>query len=449
MADQPNRTAEGIKLAVFVMAIGFLAFVAGGVATFLKWSPVELFMQRTAMVALYLYKSNVDDVKLHPFWRAEHLPGPSDGNPIIHHDRSKAQQGLNLVVGSNAQEALLLTMDGDTVHRWALDFRDAWDDPPQMPAFTNEEPEYWADKIYWRRVHLYPNGDLLVVFESPFITPYGLGLVKIDRNSNIIWKLDKNAHHDTAIGEDGMVYVLTQEITETAYAGLPELAPPFIDDMVTVVRQDGSWVKDIPIIKALRDSHFAPMLSRLDRNLEGDVIHANTVQYIDRATAERYPFAKAGHLMISLREMDVIAILDPVEERIVWAMTGMWQAQHEPQMLSNGRILIYDNKGGRGPAGMTRVIEVNPVTNTVDWSYGGTEQAPLISPFYGSQQRLHNGNTLIIESTNGRAIEVTDDGDIVWEYRSPYRLETDINTLVMMLFDIVRIDPETLSFLEQ
>ncbi len=35
-------------------------------------------------------------------------------------------------------------------------------------------------------------------------------------------------------------------------------------------------------------------------------------------------------------------------------------------------------------------------------------------------QRLENGNTLICEGRSGRILEVTTEGDIVWEYISPY-----------------------------
>ncbi len=42
------------------------------------------------------------------------------------------------------------------------------------------------------------------------------------------------------------------------------------------------------------------------------------------------------------------------------------------------------------------------------------------SPFISSAQRLPNGNTMICEGSNGRFIEVTKEGEIVWEYVSPY-----------------------------
>ena len=42
------------------------------------------------------------------------------------------------------------------------------------------------------------------------------------------------------------------------------------------------------------------------------------------------------------------------------------------------------------------------------------------SAFISSARRLPNGNTLIDEGMNGRFFQVTPQGDIVWEYVSPY-----------------------------
>lgn len=447
MTAKSNRHLEGVKLTVFVLAIAFLAFVAGGIATFMKWAPVEGFMQRTAMVVLYLYKSNVDERDLNPFWHPSHLPGPTSANPVVRHEPAAAWQGLNLFVHSGVQGATLIDMDGKVVHEWRLRFDEAWETAPHVKSYAEEERTYWADKIHWRRAHLFANGDLLVLFESPYRTPYGFGMAKLDKDSNVLWKLSENAHHDMAIGPAGAIYVLTQSIRESGYSGIPRIKPPFIDDKVTILSADGTKRKDISILSAFLASEYEPLLDTLSNDLLGDIMHANAVRYVDGATAALYPFVEEGQLLISMREMNTIAVLDPETERIVWADTGMWRRQHHPQMLDNGRILLFDNQGHRGREGATRVIEYDPLTKTIDWSYAGTITEPLISSVYGSQQRLANGNTLIIESNNGRAVEVTRAGRIVWEFRLPERIGSDGNEMVRILPDLVRIDRADLNFI--
>ncbi len=447
MSARPNRITEILKLTVFVLAIAFLAFVAGGVTTFLNWPPAEAFMQRTAMAALYIYKSSVEEEDLDPFWHPSHLPGPDGDNPVVRHDAAAAWQGFNLFVHTGMQGATLIDMDGNVVHEWRRRFDEAWQAPPHIRSFADEERSYWADKVYWRRVHLYPNGDLLVLFESPYRTPYGFGLAKLDKDSNVLWTLSENAHHDTAIGPDGEIYVLTQSIRESNYPGLSRINPPFIDDAVTILSAGGEKRKDISILAAFLGSDYQPLLDNVRRSFLGDIIHANAVQYVDAASAAMFPFAEEGQLLISVREINAIAVLDPETERIVWADTGLWRAQHEPQMLDTGRILLFDNQGYRGGERATRVIEYDPLTGGIPWSYTGTEEEPLISTVYGSQQRLDNGNTLIVESNNGRALEVTRDGRIVWEFRLTERLQTGDVEMVRILPDLARITPDGLTFL--
>ena len=43
----------------------------------------------------------------------------------------------------------------------------------------------------------------------------------------------------------------------------------------------------------------------------------------------------------------------------------------------------------------------------------------MFSQIGGSAQRLPNGNTLICADTYGYIVEVTADGDVVWEYIVP------------------------------
>jgi hypothetical protein len=56
----------------------------------------------------------------------------------------------------------------------------------------------------------------------------------------------------------------------------------------------------------------------------------------------------------------------------------------------------------------------------------------------GAARRLQNGNTLITESDNGRAFEVTEDGSIVWEFVNPERAG-DEGQYVATLFEMVRV----------
>ena len=53
-----------------------------------------------------------------------------------------------------------------------------------------------------------------------------------------------------------------------------------------------------------------------------------------------------------------------------------------------------------------------------------------------------NGNTLITENDNGRATEVTRDGNIVWEFVNPKRAGSD-NELIASLYEMLRLPADT------
>src|SRR3546814_21157802 len=63
---------------------------------------------------------------------------------------------------------------------------------------------------------------------------------------------------------------------------------------------------------------------------------------------------------------------DLLESRsIVWAISGSWVRQHDAEVLRNGNILLFDNEGSPSGPGVSRVLEFDPATYEVTWSYGG------------------------------------------------------------------------------
>ncbi|MFK7927057.1 MAG: hypothetical protein AB8H79_02630, partial [Myxococcota bacterium] len=85
----------------------------------------------------------------------------------------------------------------------------------------------------------------------------------------------------------------------------------------------------------------------------------------------------------------------------------------------------------------SRVLEIDPNTQRVVWSYDGDE-TPLISETCGTAQRLGNGNTLAVASDTGRAIEVDPSGDVVWAFVNPARAGDD-GELIATLFQVQRL----------
>jgi outer membrane protein assembly factor BamB len=126
------------------------------------------------------------------------------------------------------------------------------------------------------------------------------------------------------------------------------------------------------------------------------------------------------------------------------AWRGPWRAQHQPVPLASGKILLFDNKGA---ATGSRVVEFDPANGELSWVFPGVAQEALSSPEAGSCQRLQNGNTLITESEMARALEITPEGQVVWEFVNPHRAG-EKQELVATLFEVIRYPVEALPFVE-
>ena len=95
--------------------------------------------------------------------------------------------------------------------------------------------------------------------------------------------------------------------------------------------------------------------------------------------------------------------------------------QHHASTLPNGHVLIYDNGMHRlADLSYSRIVEVNPATDEVVWEYQANPREQFFSGHISGAERQSNGNTLICEGTSGRVFEVTREGEVVWEWVSPF-----------------------------
>jgi hypothetical protein len=274
-------------------------------------------------------------------------------------------------------------------------------------------------KVYFFACHLYPNGDLLAVLHGNGDTPYGYGLVKLNKNSEVVWTYDANVHHAVDVGEDGQIYVLTHEIVHRLPADLEFFAVPALVDSLVVLSADGVERAKVPLLEALRDSPYAALLATRSgaATKDWDILHANHVEVLTRARAARYPRFRAGQVLVSLREISALAVIDLEHRAAVWAARGPWRAQHDPHFLDNGRLLVFDN---RGSTIESRILEYDLDTQACPWTFP-EKRRPLSfrSVIQGRSQRLPNGNTLIVNSREGMLFEVTPERDVVWSHHAP------------------------------
>ena len=403
--------------AMFVLSLGVLCFIGGAyLAEFeTPWYQTWLEPSFRGLRAMTEQQQMLEEKRSIDWDLAR-----DDKTGVTNHRTDRAYDGLTMYVSfGETPGARLISMDGEVVHKWNLPFRKAW---PDAPHITNPPPE---ERIHWHTARLLPNGDLIANYVTAADTPYGYGLVKMDKASQVIWRYSDCAHHDFDIDEEGQVYALRHWIRPDKLEGAPHLSTPVLQDFVVVLSPEGEEIQRIAIDEAFAKSKFRNYLESIVVDRRGDHTHSNGIAVISKDFADKHDFCEPGDLLLSIRNPGWLAILNLEREEIVWASCGIWKGQHDPDPLENGNILLFDNNGNQGLGGKSRILEWNPANGAVEWEYCGTEEEPFESVSRGCQQLLPNGNILITESNKGRILEVTRDQEVVWEFNNPHRYEKD------------------------
>jgi len=301
-------------------------------------------------------------------------------------------------------EVYLVNMEGRVVHMWKV--RTA------LQSFCR----------------LLPNGNLIYPTRDRS-NLFLAGLRELDPASNVVWSYHCRIDHDFQLLANGNLLLHT--IRDTM---CPELGPelkrnPYILEIARDKKLVWEWhgeehLRDLKELLPAESWQF--FLSRVKGRFSFDWAHNNTCQVIPpNATYEKEKAAggpirfRPGNIIFSYRSLDIIGVIDRPTGKIVWAWgPGVLDGQHKPHMLENGNILIFDNGTLRG---YSRVIEVNPLTEEIEWEYTSQPKKKFLSKYISGAQRLPNGNTLICEGGKAHLFEVTPEGEVVWDFISPFR----------------------------
>ena len=323
-------------------------------------------------------------------WSIHHPVG------LIHHSPSFSYKGFTLVFTNSGKFAALLDMDGRVCHRW----------------------EYHEGITY---ATLLPNGHLLGRTPLPpdFDSTRGLGgsggsIVELDWEGVKLWEYrDPWMHHDyerTLTGNT--LYLLWEEMPADLSARVrggnrtPEDPIRMLGDVIREIDSDGETVGEWKVWPKLsvEDEVICPLEGRREWT------HANSIS-----------ITRAGDFLLSFRSTSNIAVVSRETGDITWKWgAGEISHQHDATELEDGSFLVFDNGTHSAGRGNSRVIEVDPETREIGWTYEGSPPASFYSSYISGADRLPNGNTLICEGAHGRLFEVTKRGEIVWEFVNPF-----------------------------
>ncbi len=309
------------------------------------------------------------------------------------HDLHRATPGLVLFKPSESKDAVLVNYAGQVVHHWKVG-----------KGITS-----WC--------YLRANGNLFV--NERCENPRGVALTvsglmrEYDWQGNVVWEhLDPYQHHDARRLENGAVYAAYTFMDPKEQAriagGIPGSEPEggMSGEVIREVDDHGRIVWEWDLMELGHDRF--PLHRNSNRWSNG---HTNTIIPL-----------QDGKYLVNSKSRNLVFILDRKTGAIVWHyQNDEMGGQHDAQMLENGNILLFANGTYAADLHHSQVWEINPATNKIVWRYRAQKNPmSFFSPMIGGCQRLPSGNTLICEGAKGCIFEVTPEGDVVWEYVSPY-----------------------------
>ena len=319
------------------------------------------------------------------------------------HDPRQAEQGYVLFSPMNdLNQTLLIDMAGEVVHRWqhgeniglygSLNARGNLYMGAKMKDETSDLFQIWPAFKGGQIREVAPDGEVLWTHTDPF------------------------HHHDQcSMDHGGCLYLsletVPEELAQRVRGGHhpPDNRTTMYADVIVEVDREGNRIWEWRAIE-----HLDPEIDELELS-EGrwEWTHGNSIAALGD-----------DRVLVSFRAIHTVGIIDKATGKFLWKYRHPEMGgQHDPQMLPNGNVLLYDNGTQRRFMGLfphSRVFEINPATNEIEWEYRDRFPFTFYSPQVSGVQRLPGGNTLICEGLRGRIFQVTPSGEVVWEYVNPY-----------------------------
>lgn len=292
----------------------------------------------------------------------------------------------------------------------------------------------------------YPNGDLLVTFHLPAF-PYAGGVARIAGDGAPVWYRRAYGHHHPRLefpsggeapGEPvalvPSLLVDDESLTVRVPRSPVELVCPTgkpYRSTISFLDPEGRLLRRLDLLEALLDSPFAHLLEYSVS--EGgvpdpcDLLHLNFVHRLGEDAGGTRGLSP-GDLVVSFRHLSAFAVLDGESGRVRRLARGSFFHQHAVQHRGGSEFLMFDNRGGDGVHGPSRVLLFDLADGRETTIFPNERTPPALGGLFTATQGhlalSPDGRTANAAFTRaGTAVEIRlADGEVLAAFRSLHQV---------------------------
>jgi Arylsulfotransferase (ASST) len=413
---------------LFVISLCILSFFYGVSTIYFEIFPYEILNK--AKLAFHAWREVLDEDRLSfasLLFIDEHSQaepqtiwfeaGKDDGSYILMTGGPYALMSQCPIFGCLAW---IMNRRGEILHSWEVDMGELWDDLSQHTGLKNHE------NFLPMGLHLSDEGELLVTFQSRSLFPYGVGMAKFTREGKVLWKKANFSHHWFSVAPDGLIYTPAHRLADSPLrlgatkVDLKCSTDKIYTDVILVLGPDGETREEIPVFELLASQDFVGALLGTDEN-RCDSLHLNYIEYVTEERARAVAGLDAGDLVISARDLHMIAVIDGRTKVLKWVMAGRTVKQHSPRLLPDGSIIVFDNLGGNQETGGARIVRLTYGQDDVETVFPGPNAAEDLD--FRTATRGHidpspdGTRALVSLSKRGRVLEIDlQHKRVLWEF---------------------------------
>lgn len=393
--------SEKVEKRVFFVSLAFVfitaVFIYGILVGAYQYWPYEVLQEAKSTLALIRENKSLvsEDVYV------EAAPGAPRKKVHVYDD--SVQSGFYAILGWDDTEQMyavwLYNETGKKLHTWKIDYL----------SLDTDGPSLGTDMPHG--MHIFTDGSLVANFGRG-----GDVMARVDSCGKPLWVKEGIFHHSIKEDDDGALWTWRG-------VGTSESHHQYI---VKLDAEDGSTLEEVSLIDdIIRPMHqqsaifgvrsdFQPLDFDKDPPGDLDIFHPNDVDVMSADIAGAFPDFEAGDLLLSLRNIHLVAVVDPDSKQLKWWARGPWRFQHDPDFTAEGMISVYNNNTRRA---RSEIIQIDPTSREITNNLVEGD-LHFYSGWMGKHQYLPNGDVLIVSPGEGRVIIASEEGRRLLEFNN-------------------------------